>query len=754
MGEEPANDKAPERLLTLPKDQTQILQKMIGGKPKFYSRDTKDMAKTLLTSLIPKMTSKDLEKTQADAAGEEEKPLVAAPRNPVRAAARAQKQLILIAKLNLQKMYLLQAQKVLPGKAKKDIEEKIRNLPADTKPGSQQEMINKKIREEWMAAKTQMRDGVREAVDTFKREKVEILQLKLFKDLGVDDAMRKLNQQERKAADEFKAVSSWKLGRENLGNEAIASTTASLKADNLKNCPELKAMCEKDIRVRRQCPSTCSFVNEKKEEAVAALVEAEKMIAKKVQRKVKKDKKEYDVKENRLLVQKTKVMEDKEKTVKLKLKERALQKELGIVPVETNVVFSSDPVVEKQQKLDIKSKALTNKAMLIRREANKEIREGQKVLSKEDDAAKKQAETIKNAAIHTEVTKIVDGKPVAVKPNPVGNVIKAKTQGQAMEGELTKAVTLIKDGEKKMKESKVLLKQAVAFAKGELVKPAPVKPMPEVNSDEIRQQRQYIMSMEHELHSTSDADKKVTIQMNIDKAKKFMQKMMKGNNELGESNDNLSAVKRMYHAMITPEKYISFDNEQQCNYQPPAGCGCSSDVQGAQSDPHRHRKLLQAPNPNTSTGHNSNGDTTVLSGCPAMPADCHCEEERELNSMSLIQELQSGDDDFSDLGDSLDNMFGGIICRVRTALDVAKSHNPKLLSAVENGKVFTKYKKEIAPLLSCVQNSAKSDRDCSPSLLALMDDADNVMPAVKDLQHKLGSPYHKAVKKSCSKPGN
>jgi len=754
MGEEPV-EASPKRLLTLPKDQTHILQKMIGGKPKFYSRDTKDMAKALLASLIPKMTSKDLEKTQADAAGQEEKTLVAAPRDPVRAAARAQKQLILIAKLNLQKMYLLQAQKALPGKAMKDIEEKIRNLPADTKPGSQQELINKKIRHEWTAAKTQMRDGVREAVDTFKREKVEILQLKMFKDLGVDDAMRKLNKQETKAADEFKAVSLWKLGRENLGNDAIASSVASLKADNLKNCPELKAMCEKDIRIRRQCPNTCSFVNEKKEEAVAALVEAEKMIAKKEQRKVKKDKKEYDVKEQRILVQKTKVMEDKEKVVKMKKKERALQKELGIVPVETNVVFSSDPVIEKQQKLDIKSKALTNKAMALRREANNEIRNGQKVLSKEDENAKEQKETIKKAAIHTEVTKIVHGKPVAVKPNPVGNVIKAKTQGQAMEGELTKAVTLIKDGEKKMKESKVLLKQAVAFAKGELVKPAPVKAMPTVNADEIRLIRKKIEAMQAELSNTSNADKKVTLEQDIDQAKKEIKKLMHSKTELGEGNDNISAVKKMYRTMTSPEKFISFDNEQQCNYQPPAGCGCSADVQGAQSDPHRHRKLLQAvANPNTATPPNGNGDTTTLSGCPAMPADCHCEEERELDSMSLIQELQSGDDDMSNLGDSLDNMFNGIICRVRTALVVAKSHNPKLLSTVENGKVFTKYKKEIAPLLSCVQDSAKSDGDCSPSLMALMDDADNIMPVVKDLQHKLGATYHKAAKKSCQKSSN
>jgi len=314
----------------------------------------------------------------------------------------------------------------------------------------------------------------------------------------------------------------------------------------------------------------------------------------------------------------------------------------------------------------------------------------------------------------------------------------------------------IKDGEKKMKQSKLLLKQALAFSKGELVKPKPVKPMPEVNDDVIKNIRKKIAMMTMKRQMTSSKDERVSLKQDIDKLKKKIKGIMKGGSEfdtrLGESNGNLADAKKLYHAMTSPEKYISFDNEQQCNYSPPAGCGCSADIQGAQSDPTR-RRLLADPNPNTAQPHNGNGDQTVLSGCPNMPAECHCERAREFDSASLIQELESKDevdDDFSELGEDLENMFQGIVCRVRTAIVVAKVENPQLLSSVENGPVFKKYKKELAPLLSCVQNSANTDSKCANTVAGLMGDAGEVMPAVKDLQHKLGAKYHRAVKKTCS----
>jgi len=113
----------------------------------------------------------------------------------------------------------------------------------------------------------------------------------------------------------------------------------------------------------------------------------------------------------------------------------------------------------------------------------------------------------------------------------------------------------------------------------------------------------------------------------------------------------------------------------------------------------------------------------------------------ELRSMRHMAMLQLGG--FSGMG------FSKMVCKVRVALSVAKETNPSLLKHVKASAVFTKYKDELNPLLACVQNKAKTDKQCTSKLFALIFDADKILPEVKKLEAKLGKHYKAAAAWGC-----
>ena len=93
--------------------------------------------------------------------------------------------------------------------------------------------------------------------------------------------------------------------------------------------------------------------------------------------------------------------------------------------------------------------------------------------------------------------------------------------------------------------------------------------------------------------------------------------------------------------------------------------------------------------------------------------------------------------------------LASVVCRVRVALSVARETQPTLRAHIKAGPVFTKYAKELKPLLACAEDKAKSDRQCEGYLFGLMFDADKIMPEVKRLQKKLGKAYKAAAAWGC-----
>lgn len=175
---------------------------------------------------------------------------------------------------------------------------------------------------------------------------------------------------------------------------------------------------------------------------------------------------------------------------------------------------------------------------------------------------------------------------------------------------------------------------------------------------------------------------------------------------------------RLSEGLKEAEKLFKYENGK-CEYNPPAGCGCSSTVLPQQTQP----RLGEAADP------------TSTNDCPAMPGGCACRVAHE-----ELAELGEGDDA---------DMFSGIICRVRTALHIGKVHHPHMLAKFEHSKSFIKRKSEIQPLLDCVKDSKKSDSDCAVLVPQLFDSLGAMLPKLKNLQQSIGSEYKKAVAHRC-----
>jgi len=313
-----------------------------------------------------------------------------------------------------------------------------------------------------------------------------------------------------------------------------------------------------------------------------------------------------------------------------------------------------------------------------------------------------------------------------VQPDQAGNIAKAKADGKKVQAALSTAVSDVKKGEKELKQSKILFKQAdqVATAKPPIKKPT--KKPPSANTQAVQKYRKDLVALENKAAKASK-DEKLELSKKKKVLKKKIKKLMKPQSELGESMS--AELSKVFDSLTSPERYITFDHEKQCNYSPPAGCGCSGVIQTQQPDPRGGSRRLLA-------------DPTNKGACPAMPADCRCEEE--LDEMSLVQILDGMDEM------ERSSMFSGIICRVRTAVVMAEKSS--LLSRVEKGAVFQKHRKSLAPLLSCVKDPSKKDNACEEYLMGLMGSIGDVMPEVKKMQTKLGVPYQRAVKKKCAAP--
>merc|ERR1712167_245884 len=121
---------------------------------------------------------------------------------------------------------------------------------------------------------------------------------------------------------------------------------------------------------------------------------------------------------------------------------------------------------------------------------------------------------------------------------------------------------------------------------------------------------------------------------------------------------------------------------------------------------------------------------TSSGNCPNMPAGCMCRASSEL---SLLEEEE-------------DSGISSIICRMRTAITLAKAKFPKELKKFKASKSITENKKSLEPLLSCLQN-AKAD--CSSQVSNVMScfSCMGVLPDVQKLQHKMGRSYQKLAAK-------
>jgi len=194
----------------------------------------------------------------------------------------------------------------------------------------------------------------------------------------------------------------------------------------------------------------------------------------------------------------------------------------------------------------------------------------------------------------------------------------------------------------------------------------------------------------------------------------------------------------IHSAITASERYISFDHER-CNYQPPAGCGCEGSFQTQQTQPRELGEYDEVTSLDATDPPPVRPDPTSTGDCPAMPADCSC------RASSAVVVLGEADQDLSTDADTSD-LLSGIVCRVRTALAVAKIDHPELITKLEAQKAFVKHKQELAPLMSCVADAKETDTQCSKLLPALMDSVGSLMPAVQHVQHQLGVQYQRAVK--------
>merc|ERR1711968_47684 len=319
----------PERMKTLPKNQSRKLKKAAGARLKFVPNKQAAVATAVLEAEVGRMSNNKLRQVESVAEEEEGFHLKAARRNPKRAAPRARKALTLIARYNLK----TKAMKL--------------------------QMANHLIRHAWRKAKSDMREYVKTEIKKFKKNKLKKLQKRMFKEMGADFVMRDLHKQLRKARANWRKVKGWRMDSSKLGNDAIVSSTESEKADNLPNCAEMRPMCETDIRIRRQCPHTCKFLQEKKQEKLDKVVEAEKVIAKREENRAARERKIANKYSARLEHVRAQNAKEKESEEKLRVKKRKLEKKLGIHPEKLKVKFAGTPAEERQHKLDIKAKALT-----------------------------------------------------------------------------------------------------------------------------------------------------------------------------------------------------------------------------------------------------------------------------------------------------------------------------------------------------------------------------------------------------------
>merc|ERR1712216_108880 len=180
------------------------------------------------------------------------------------------------------------------------------------------------------------------------------------------------------------------------------------------------------------------------------------------------------------------------------------------------------------------------------------------------------------------------------------------------------------------------------------------------------------------------------------------------------------AVTHLYNGLRVVEKHVTYDKTGKCDYKPPAGCGCEGTTLPQQTQP---RELGEAADPT------NKGD------CPAMPAGCMCRVAARADLVSML------DEDHGDLFTA--KMYDGIVCRIRTAVNLAQTKFPSQFTKFKASATFQNDKKQIgggylAPLLACVQDEKQSDATCATYLPQLMDEVD-LTPAVSKLQHAMGA---------------
>merc|ERR1711998_402482 len=223
----------PERMKTLPKNQSRKLKKAAGARLKFVPNKQAAVATAVLEAEVGRMSNNKLRQVESVAEEEEGFHLKAARRNPKRAAPRARKALTLIARYNLKTKAMKLQIANLPKATEKRIQSTLQKMPGNSKPGSQQRKANHLMRHAWRKAKSDMRQYVKKEI---KKIKLKKLQKRMFKEMGADFVMRDLHKQLRKARANWRKVRAWRMDLSKLGNDAIVSSTESEKADNLPNC--------------------------------------------------------------------------------------------------------------------------------------------------------------------------------------------------------------------------------------------------------------------------------------------------------------------------------------------------------------------------------------------------------------------------------------------------------------------------------------------------------------------------------------
>jgi hypothetical protein len=749
--------------------------------------------------------------------------------------------------------------KQLVHKLNKRIRSKLRNLPANTKAGSQRKIAIKMMHRERARFTRNMK---RRIAKQLKKDKVKYKRMlkKAPKGIVRSGILARVTNKLKSGYKRAKRKTSFKITRADIHR---LSPNLSKKADNLKGCPKIKHMCKVSRRVRKQCPHTCFFLKKERALARQKVLQAKKVIVKRRLAREKVVRKK--LKRSKLSVNESyeKNARLKEKSLKMRLKVAKLKKQL---PKQTKIHVKTPAEIQKGKERAHKVQMVVKTAKKWEKKGIKTIRKGKKTLKKAGGEVKHEKKKTSRAKLRT--TAVVlrkkgkkKGSTKLIKPKQKGSIKKAVKDAKKVKHDLKKGYKQIKRGKPALQKAQRMLKVAIRAGQGKpitksqykMVKKATMKKPTKkqlkklaakrardkahkvikyhhgvVTAEAVKKPKtkaakrkakkaQHAKKVRKKVKKKAAAKKKPSVKSikkkdaagakrKIKAAKAKAAKKVKGGKaaafthvpknaeKLAAKGKHLnskraakkaakavkkkaaklkkkaakSRVKKKKAAAKAKKKsklkkkaaakakakggivkkastkggkelgasmgyrqHLVIRDRSGCNYQPPAGCGCSGTVLPQQTEP------------------NELGDTAdpvSTNNCPKMPADCACRvspSKAELTATTLAAtELVLAQESSSTFG-------GGIVCRIRAAVKLVQVKYPVLLSHFKASAAFQKNHKAIAPLLSCVQDSTKPNKACEAFLPQAMSVAGDLLPKLAKMKNKVAAQYRKEITKQC-----